>query len=262
MIKVEKIQGMLETEYVGKEIHYFKELSSTNTVAKEQAEKGAAEGTVIIAETQAQGRGRLGRTWNSPKGGVWLSIILRPTIDLEDALKMTLITSVAVAQTLQQLCGLKVKIRWPNDVLINEKKICGILTETLSNEKTVNVMIIGIGINVNFDLEALPDDIRTAATTLKETLRRRVDLEKLVSALLKNFEEDYELFKEEKTAVLLNEWRKMAAGFLGKKIEISSFKENWVGRAIDIDEAGALIVGLESGKRRRVLYGDITVIEV
>jgi BirA family biotin operon repressor/biotin-[acetyl-CoA-carboxylase] ligase len=251
---------MHQTEYVGREIHDFKELSSTSTVAKERAEKGAKEGTVIIAETQAQGRGRLNRSWISPKGGVWLSVILRPAIALEDALKMTLTTSVAVAKTFLQLYGLKAEIKWPNDVLIDGKKVCGILTETSTNEKTVNTMVVGIGINANFSLEALPRNLRSTATTLKEVLRRSVDLEELVSTLLKEFEAGYESFKEKKGTELLEEWRKMA-GFLGKKIKISSLEESWTGQAIDIDETGALIVGLESGERKRVLSGDVSVRE-
>ncbi|HVP41635.1 MAG TPA: biotin--[acetyl-CoA-carboxylase] ligase, partial [Candidatus Krumholzibacteriaceae bacterium] len=126
MIKVEKIMSMLETEYVGREIHYFQKLASTNTVAKEQAKKGAKEGTVIIAETQTQGRGRLDRQWLSPKGGVWLSVILRLAIATEEAPKITLITSVAIAKTLHRLYGLKAGIKWPNDVLIGNKKVCGV----------------------------------------------------------------------------------------------------------------------------------------
>jgi BirA family biotin operon repressor/biotin-[acetyl-CoA-carboxylase] ligase len=261
MIKVKKIMNMLETEYVGREIHYFQKLSSTNTVAKEQAKKNAKEGTVIIAETQAQGRGRLNRPWFSPKGGVWLSIILRPEIAAEEAPKITLITSVAVAKTLHQLYGLKTEIKWPNDVLIEAKKVCGILTEASTEEKKANIVIIGIGINANFALEALPNNLRMTATTLKEVLRKNVNIEKLICVLLKEFEECYRLFKQKKVKELLEEWRKMA-GFLGRKIEVASFGENWVGKAVDIDESGALIVELVDGGRKRVLAGDVTVLGV
>jgi BirA family biotin operon repressor/biotin-[acetyl-CoA-carboxylase] ligase len=261
MIKVEKIMSMLETEYVGREIHYFQKLSSTNTVAKEQAKKGAKEGIVIVAETQAQGRGRLNRPWISPKGGVWLSVILRPQIATEEVPKITLITSVAVAKTLHCLYGLKTEIKWPNDVLIDGKKVCGILTESSTNGKNVNIIVAGIGINANFILKALPDDLRMTATTLKEVLGKNVDIEKLICALLKEFEEHYELFREKKFKALLEEWRK-TAGFLGKRIEVTSFGENWIGRAFDIDESGALIVELKDGEKKRVLSGDVTVREV
>lgn len=252
--------SMLETEYIGRETHYFQKLSSTNTVAKEQAEKGWKEGTVIIAEAQEQGRGRLNRLWLSPKGGVWLSIILRPKIAAEEAPKITLITSVAVARTLHRLYGLKAEIKWPNDVLIGSKKVCGILTEASTSGKNVSVIVIGIGINANFTLEALPDTLRNAATTLKEVLRKNVDREKLICALLKEFEECYELFRERKFKALLEEWRERTA-LLGKKIEVINLGENWVGTPIDIDESGALIVEVEDGERKRVLSGDVKVME-
>jgi BirA family biotin operon repressor/biotin-[acetyl-CoA-carboxylase] ligase len=261
MIKVEKIMSMLETKFVGREIHYFQKLSSTNTVAKEHAERGAKEGIVIVAETQTQGHGRLNRPWISPKGGVWLSIILRTKIAVEGAPKITLITSVAVAKTLHCLYGLTTGIKWPNDVLIDGKKVCGILTEGSTSGKNVNFIVVGIGINANFNLKALPDNLRITATTLKEVLGKQVDREKLICVLLKEFEERCRLFKEKKLGRLLGEWREMA-GFLGKKIEVTSFEENWLGRAIDVDEGGALIVELENSERKRVLSGDVTVREI
>jgi BirA family biotin operon repressor/biotin-[acetyl-CoA-carboxylase] ligase len=260
MINVEKIMTTLETKYVGREIYYFQKLSSTNTVAKEHAEKGAKEGTIIVAETQTQGRGRLNKRWISPKGGVWLSVILRAKIAAEEAPRITLITSVAIAKTLHRLYGLKTGIKWPNDVLIDGKKICGILTEALTNGKNVKMIVVGIGINANFNLSALREDLQTTATTLKEVLKKHVDREKLICVLLKEFEECYELFREKKFKILLEEWREMA-GFLGKKIEVKSFEENWLGRAIDIDESGALIVELENNEKKRVLCGDVTVQE-
>jgi BirA family biotin operon repressor/biotin-[acetyl-CoA-carboxylase] ligase len=261
MIKVEKIMSMLETEYVGREIHYFQKLSSTSTVAKEQAKKGAKEGTVIVAETQTRGHGRLNRPWTSPKGGVWLSVILRPAIAAQEAPKITLIMAVTVAKMLHRLYGLKTGIKWPNDVLIDGKKACGILAEVSTNEKKGSFIVIGIGINANFTLEALPNSLRATATTLREALGKNIDIEKLICALLNGFEECYKLFKEKRFKKLLEEWREMAS-FLGKKIEVISFGENWVGRAIDIDESGALVVELEDGERRRVLSGNVTVREV
>lgn len=250
--------SMLETEYVGRETQYFQKLSSTNTVAKEQAEKGEKEGTVIISETQTRGHGRLNRPWLSPKGGVWLSTILRPEMTPEETPKITLIMSVAVARTLHRLYGVKTEVKWPNDVLIDGKKVCGILTEASTSGEKVSTIVIGIGINANFVLEALPDNLQMSATTLKEVLGKNVDREKLICVLLKEFEECYESFRGRKFKVLLGEWRKMAV-VLGKKVEVVSFGESWVGRAIDIDESGALIVELEDGERKRVLSGDVTV---
>ena len=258
MIKIEKIMAQLETEFIGREIHNFGKLSSTNTTAKEQAEKGAKEGTTIIAETQTSGKGRLDRLWVSPRGGVWLSIILRPRIDPEDASKITLTTAVAVTRILRRLYNVTAEIKWPNDVLIDNKKVCGILTEAKLRGKTVNFVVVGIGINANFSIQALPEDLQTTATTLKEMLGKNVDREKLTAALLKEFEDYYKLFIERKFERLLTEWRSMA-GFLGKEVEITSFKEKVRGVAVDVDENGALVIELKNGERRKVLSGDVTV---
>lgn len=258
MIKIEKIMAQLETEFIGREIHNFEKLSSTNTTAKEQAEKGAKEGTTIIAETQTSGKGRLDRRWVSPRGGVWLSIILRPRIAPEDALKITLTTAVAVARILRRLYNVAAEIKWPNDILIDNKKICGILTEAKLKGKTIKFIVVGIGINANFFAQVLPKDLRATATTLKEVLGKNVDREKLVAALLKEFEDCYKLFVERKFEKLLSEWRSMT-GFLGKEVEITSFEEKVRGVAVGIDENGALIIELKNDERRKVLSGDVTV---
>ena len=177
MLEIEKIMSQLETDFIGREIHHFEKLSSTNTTAKQQARKGAKEGTAIIAETQTRGKGRLNRPWVSPKGGIWLSIILKPEIAVEDITKITLITSVAVAKTLREMFDLKAEIKWPNDVLIDSRKVCGILSEAVLKGKTVDFIIVGIGVNANFTRKALPRELQTTATTLKEVLKKDIDRE-------------------------------------------------------------------------------------
>lgn len=258
MIKIEKITAQLKTAFIGREIIYFEKLSSTNTAAKEQAERGAIEGTTIIAETQTKGKGRLDRRWISPKGGIWLSIILRPQMSPEDTAKITLTTAVAVAKTLRRFCGFGAEIKWPNDVLIHNKKICGILTEASLEGKNVNFVVVGIGINVNFPLNALPKHLEAAATTLKEVLQKEVDREELVCVLLKEFEDCYERFKRGEFGDLLSKWRSVAT-FLGKEVEVISFAERLRGVAVDVDENGALIIKLENGKKRKIVAGDVTV---
>ncbi len=260
MIRIERITAKLETDFVGREIYYFAKLSSTNTTAKEQAENGAKEGTTIIAETQTRGKGRLNRRWISPKGGVWLSIILRPQINTEDAPKITLATAVAVAKTLCKLYGVRAEIKWPNDVLVHNKKVCGILTRASLEGRTVNFIVVGIGINVNFALSALPEDLKTTATTLKEMLKKDVDIEELIYQLLMEFEECYKQFKEKEFRNVLTEWRSMAS-FLGKKVEIVSFAERLHGMAVDVDGKGALIVKLKDGTKRKIVSGDVSVRE-
>ena len=260
MLEIEKIMSQLETDFIGREIHHFEKISSTNAAAKQQARKGAKEGTAIIAETQTRGKGRLNRPWISPKGGIWLSIILKPEIAVGDTPKITLITSVAVAKTLREMFDLKAEIKWPNDVLIDSRKVCGILCEAVLKGKTVDFIIVGIGVNANFTSEALPKDLQTTATTLKEVLKKDIDREKFVCLLLKEFENNYKMLRKRKFEGLLEEWRSMA-GFLGKKVRITSFDEEFHGVAVDIDKNGALIVKLADGTVRKVISGDVTVRE-
>ena len=260
MIRIEKIMAKLQTDFVGREILCFEKLSSTNATAKEQAQEGAREGTTIIAETQTEGKGRLNRRWFSPKGGIWLSVILRPRITVENAAKMTLTTSLAVANTIRKLYGLRAQVKWPNDVQINNKKVSGVLAALRLKGRAVDYVIIGIGINANFALSSLPSDLQTTATTLKEVSKKDVDVEELVSVLLKEFEDCYKRFIENEFEDLLLQWRSMAS-FLGKKVEIVSLKERLCGVAVDVDRNGELIIGLEDGNNRNIVSGDVIVIE-
>ncbi|NIO36689.1 biotin--[acetyl-CoA-carboxylase] ligase, partial [Candidatus Bathyarchaeota archaeon] len=154
----------------GYKVYIYKSLSSTNKIAKEVAEKTDEEKIVILAETQTMGRGRLGRQWISPKGGLWLSVILRPQTSPKEALRLTFIMSSAVAKTIKTLFNLETSVKWPNDVLVNGKKISGILTEINTRESLVTFVIVGVGINVNIDLESFPSSLRATVTSLKHEL--------------------------------------------------------------------------------------------
>jgi len=239
-------------------IHYYDEVFSTNDIAKEVAKKSVEDRVVILAETQTRGKGRLERQWISPRGGIWLSIILRPQIGPKEALKITFITSSAVAKTIQQLFGLKAEVKWPNDVLVNGRKICGILTETETKENIVEFVVIGIGINANVDLDAFPRKLRETATSLKHELGYEVERKTLVNTLLQNFEHRYKGLKRGMWNSLLPEWKSLAT-FLGRKVEVTSFDEAFVGEAWDVDDGGALIVKLENGVLKRVVAGDVAI---
>jgi BirA family biotin operon repressor/biotin-[acetyl-CoA-carboxylase] ligase len=155
-----EVKKGLKTKFMGKDIHYFKEVDSTNDVAKYLAENGAEEGTVVVAEIQNRGKGRRGKTWISPPGGVWMSIILRPDIPTSKAPQLTLVTGVAVAETLKKELKLDVGIKWPNDILIGNKKVCGILTEVNASVNKVNYVIVGIGIDMNVDVPLFPPELQ------------------------------------------------------------------------------------------------------
>jgi BirA family biotin operon repressor/biotin-[acetyl-CoA-carboxylase] ligase len=230
-------------------------------MAKELAMSGAREGTVVTAETQAKGRGRLRRKWISLAGGLWLSIVLRPGTELKHVPKLTLMVSVAVVKTLSKLFGLKAQIKWPNDVLIEGKKVSGILTEAKTEGETLDFVVVGIGINTNFNVNSLPLCLQDSSTTLKEELRKEVERESLLCMLLKEIESYYHLFRNGEFSTILNEWRGLA-GFLGSYVRVVSHGDKIEGQAIDIDEDGALIVKLEDQAIRKVTSGDLTLLRM
>ena len=229
-------------------IHYFPEIGSTMDAARELARKGAGEGTIVIAEAQAHGRGRLSREWLSPKGGIYFTLILRPSINPAYAPRINLMASVAVAATIRKLFGLKAELKWPNDVLIEGRKVCGILAEMDAEMDVVNFVNVGIGINAN---TSVPQFEKTA-TSLKDTLGKEISRKEFLSVLLGEIERRQALLME---ADLLEEWKKLS-GTLNKYVRILSPGEVIVGRAIDIDTTGALIIRKRNGSLKKALAGD------
>ena len=229
-------------------IHYFPEIGSTMDAARELARKGAGEGTIVIAEAQAHGRGRLSREWLSPKGGIYFTLILRPSINPAYAPRINLMASVAVATTIRKLFGLNAELKWPNDVLIEGRKVCGILAEMDAEMDVVNFVNVGIGINAN---TSVPQFEKTA-TSLKDTLGREISRKEFLSVLLGEIERRQALLME---ADLLEEWKKLS-GTLNKYVRILSPGEVIVGRAIDIDTTGALIIRKRNGSLKKALAGD------
>jgi BirA family biotin operon repressor/biotin-[acetyl-CoA-carboxylase] ligase len=229
-------------------IHYFPEIGSTMDAARELARKGAREGTIVIAEAQAHGRGRLSREWLSPKGGVYFTLILRPRISPAYAPRINLMASVAVATTIKKLFGLNAELKWPNDVLIEGRKVCGILAEMDAEMDVVNFVNVGIGINAN---TSVPQFAKTA-TSLKDVLGREISRKEFLSVLLREIERRQALLME---TDLLEEWKKLS-GTLNKYVRILSPGEVIVGWAIDIDTTGALIIRKRNGSLKKALAGD------
>ena len=229
-------------------IHYFREVSSTMDVARELAKKGAEEGTIVIAEVQTHGRGRLSREWLSPEGGIYFTLILRPRISPAYAPRINLMAAVAVAATLRKLFGLNAQLKWPNDVLIEGKKVCGILAEMDAEMDVVNFVNIGIGINANI---SIPRFGKTA-TSLRDALGRAISRKEFLRALLLEIERWLPLLM---TADLLEEWKKLSAT-LNREVRVMSLGEEVEGQAIDIDATGALILKGKGGSLRTVLVGD------
>lgn len=258
-LNVNKFQDGLCTRRFGRSILFSREVDSTNTWAKELATYGATEGTVAIAETQMKARGRLDREWVSPTGGLWFSLILRPNLRSTEAVKLTLVAGLAVAKVLREMFDLRAETKWPNDVLVNGRKICGVLAEMNTTGENVNFVVVGVGVNVNFDVNnVFPEQLKKVATSLEKELGRKVKLENLFRALLEQLENLYELFIKEGFNPVLEEWKNYA-GFLGCKVEVTCPTGKKCGLALDVDYEGALVLRLEDGTVKRVFVGDVSV---
>jgi BirA family biotin operon repressor/biotin-[acetyl-CoA-carboxylase] ligase len=258
-LSVNQLQDGLRTRRFGRSILFSREVDSTNKWAKELATYGACEGTVAIAETQMKGRGRLDREWFSPTGGLWFSLILRPNLSPTEAVRLTFVAGLAVAKVLREMFDLRAETRWPNDVLVNGRKICGVLAEMNTTGETVDFVVVGVGVNANFDVEnVFPKQLKRVATSLEKELGRKVRLEKLFRALLERLENLYELFVKEGFDPILEEW-KTYAGFLGCKVEVTGPTGEMSGLALDVDYEGVLVLRLEDGTVKRVFVGDVSV---
>jgi len=248
----------LKTTLFDKNIYHFDEIGSTNDVANGAALKGAPEGTLFVAEKQVKGKGRLGRRWVSPSGGIWFSMILRPEISPIDASKITILAGVAAAKAIEVETGLKVQLKWPNDILVDGKKVAGILTEMSAEADKINFVVVGLGINVNFDTRVFPEELRDKVTTLKDELGAEVDRVILLKTVLKEFEKVYFSLKEDGFKKVLLEWKNIC-GMLGKRVKISTLDGEIEGKALDIDEHGGLLLKLFSGEMRTIYSGDVVI---
>lgn len=256
----EEVQNGLSTKFMGHRIFHYHCLQSTNETARVLAEKGAEKGTIILSEEQLNGRGRLGRNWVSPYGrGIWMSIILKPTISPIETSQLTLVAGVAVTESIRGLTGLPALIKWPNDILINNKKVCGILTESKVEIDVVHYVIIGIGINVNLDKSNFPEDIRAKATSLKiENGGNSISRVALLQQVLSNFEHYYLQYLKEGFGTIRHQWKKYSITF-DRYITIQTIKRKLVGLVLDIDQNGALVVRDSSGKAHHFNAGEITL---
>jgi BirA family biotin operon repressor/biotin-[acetyl-CoA-carboxylase] ligase len=229
-------------------IHHFREIGSTMDVARELARKGARAGTIVIAESQTGGRGRLSRQWLSPQGGIYFTLILRPRIGPAYAPRINLMVAIAVVTTVWKLFGLKAELKWPNDVLVADKKVCGILAEMDAEMDVVNFVNVGIGINANNPTTSF----EKTATSLKEVLGREISRKGFLGALIIEIERWQPLLMK---ADLLKEWKELSAT-LNKEVTVMSLGEELTGQAVDIDSTGALILKDRNGSLKTVLAGD------
>jgi BirA family biotin operon repressor/biotin-[acetyl-CoA-carboxylase] ligase len=254
-----EIQAGLGTDQIGKKVHFFLNVDSTNTAAFRLALNGAFEGEVVVVESQHGGKGRMGRQWESPPGvNIYLSIILRPPFPPSKIPLITLMTAVACAEAIEEVTGLVPAIKWPNDLLINDKKLGGILTEADMEMDRINFIIVGIGINVNMPRSAFPPSIKDTATSLQEVLGKQVSRVTIIQALLQKFELWYTRFKEGKGEAITRRWEELAQ-IKGKEVSVGFMGDIVQGQALEIDADGALLVQEAGGEVKRVVAGDVDV---
>ena len=251
-----EIMWQLNTETVGRKILSYDTVDSTNSVAFSLAERGVSSGTAVFAEAQSKGRGRLDRNWVSPKSkGIYLSLVLRPQIASDKTALITLLAAVGCCETIRRVCGLRAQIKWPNDILVNNKKVCGILTEIETQGSKIKFIILGIGINVNTPISKLP----AGASSLREEAgkaRAQFCRLELARELLRRLDRQYLSFKHKGSAGIITQWKNLSA-LSGKRVKVSFAHRTIEGQAQDIDEHGALIVRLDNGLKQHVVAGDV-----
>jgi len=259
ILRLEDIRHGLRTKAVGKEIHFYQEVTSTNTLAMGLAADGALEGTVVLAETQTSGKGRLGRKWISPKRNLYLSVVLRPNIPMHKAPLITLTGAVAVVSAIRTTCGLEAGIKWPNDILISGKKVCGLLTEMSAEQDRIRHIVLGIGLDVNMEMGELPPNVRSLSTTLAAEAGAKINRNALLQQVLRDLERWYQKFLGNEGDVL-NEWKKLNMT-VGNRITVSGAGEALDGLAQGVDSDGRLIVRLDNGTIRTLAAGDVTIVK-
>ncbi len=250
-----EVAPLLNTKELGRTLHHYDQLDSTNAKAFELAHEGGFHGEVIIAETQTAGRGRRGRAWVSPPGkSLAMSLILRPELPPSRAPELTLVAAVALAETLSD-SGVDAKIKWPNDVLVNGRKAAGILTELSADVERVHFVILGIGVNLNVPRGDFPPELGEIATSVLAEKQAPVHRALFTAALLGKLERWLEQWADQGFAPVREAW-KAASSTLGQEVLVRAEGRELRGVAEDIDEAGALVLNV-AGRRERVLSGDV-----
>lgn len=258
VVTAEAVASRLETKWAGRQIYSFEAVDSTNNEAGRQAENGAAHGTLILAEEQTGGKGRRGRSWMTPRGSaVAMSLILRPDFPPSQASMLTLVMGLAVTDACRSFCGADAKIKWPNDVVVNGRKICGILTEMSSEIDYIRHIIIGVGINTK--VQHFPEELKQTAASLHESMEKAPERAGLIAACLLQFEKYYELFLRGKDLSLLKDTYNERLVGIGETVAIIGAKEQYRGVSKGIDEKGELLVRREDGRIEAVYSGEVSV---
>lgn len=258
MLSREAILNDTNTKWAGQEAFYYDLVDSTNTRVRELAEEGAPHGTLVVAERQTGGKGRRGRNWESPSGeGIWMSLLLRPKMNPVNASMLTLIMAMAAERGIREVTGLESQIKWPNDLVLNKKKICGILTEMSTDQMEIKYVIIGTGINVC--QETFPDEIKATATSLYLESGERVMRSRIIGAVMAAFEEYYEIFMETEDMSGLLETYNQKLVNRNHEVCILAPDGDFRGISTGINQTGGLMVRLKDGSETEVISGEVSV---
>ncbi|WP_099158338.1 biotin--[acetyl-CoA-carboxylase] ligase [Virgibacillus ndiopensis] len=251
------IQWGLNTEWLGKKIIHKSSTTSTQHIAHQLAQENTPHGTIVIADEQTAGKGRMNRKWHSTEGkGVWMSILLRPDILPYLAPQLTLLTATVLADVLSKDMDTEPKIKWPNDILINNKKTAGILTEMQAEQDQIQYVVIGVGINVNHTLGDIPEDIHRKATSLQIETNKTFDITNLIQHILQTFESAYDSYIKYGFPNVKNKWE--SYGFrIGETIQIKTIKKSWEAVFLGIAEDGALLTKNNDGEIKKLYSAEI-----
>lgn len=248
---------LLKTSIIGKNIIHFNDIDSTNIKAKELAQKDIADGSIIIAEKQTLSSGRFNRTWFSPSGGLWFTLVLRPTIPPTEAPKITQIAAASIYKTLRDF-NINTTIKWPNDILLNDKKLCGILAEMKCDMDRVHYLILGIGMNINIDESAFDESVKSIATSLKLQYNKQFERREILAGFLNHFETLYNKFiynfDLSETISICREH----SNIFGKQAKLITYNTEEIVTCISLSDAGDLIVKDSNGNEKSVLTGEIS----
>lgn len=246
-------------ERIGKRVLYRDSVASTNDLLKAMAEEGAPEGTVLIAGAQTKGKGRLGRSFTSAAGkGVYLSALLRPELDPEQLLPLTGFTAEAMVRAVRRVTGAEAGIKWVNDLILNGKKLCGILTESVFSQGRLSCVIVGVGLNVNYDREDFPEELRDLAGSLKTELGRPFDLAPLAAAMIEALDALYTALLSGDTAPYLSAYRQHCLT-LRRDVQLLKNGSASPAYALDVDDALGLLVRRPDGAQDLVRSGEASV---
>ncbi|MCI9361350.1 MAG: biotin--[acetyl-CoA-carboxylase] ligase [Hungatella sp.] len=253
-----EIRSCMKSRWMGHKVEFREETDSTNTEARRQAEKGALDGTLVVAECQTAGKGRRGRHWTSPAGtGIWMSLVLKPKLEPSCAPMLTLLAGLAVSVGIEDYCGLKPQIKWPNDLTLEGKKICGILTEMSADMEMIQYVVVGIGINVN--IEEFPEEIARTATSLYLETGKKLKRSGMIACIVKRMEEYYEKFLSMADLSCIQEDYEERLVNLNREVLVLASKDEYKGICRGINKTGELLVEREDKSISQVMSGEVSV---